>query len=84
MEYQVKVSGILHSLDPIISPTAYRNASFTNPNDISVEAEGKKLYFSCYTSHKMTSTDSINDITNGILRGTDENCEWSIELKPVK
>ena len=84
MEYQVKVSGILHSLDPIMSSTAYRNASFTNPNDISVEAVGKKLYFTCYTSHKMIGNASLNDITSGILKGDDTNCEWNIELKPVK
>ena len=84
MEYQVKVSGILHSLEPIMSSTAYRNASFTNPNDISVEAVGKKLFFSSYTTHKMIDKASLSDITSGILKGDDTNCEWTIELKPVK
>ena len=84
MNYQVQVFGIIHSLDPIMSPKAYARATFTNPNEVSVEAVGKKLYFTCYTSHKMTSTDSIKDITSGILKGDDSNCEWNIELKPVK
>ena len=84
MNYQVQVLGIIHSLDPIVSPKAYARATFTNPSNVSVEAVGKKLYFTCHTIHKMTSTDSIKDITSNILRGDDTNCEWNINLKPVK
>ena len=83
MNYQVKVSGTIHSLDPIISPKGYARGTFTNPNDVSVEAVGKKLFFTCYTTHKMTPNDSIKDITDGILKGDDSNVEWNIELKPI-
>ncbi len=84
MNYQVKVTGIIHSLEVIISPKAYARATFTNPNEMSVEAVGKKLFFTCHTTHKMIGKASINDITNGILKGDDSNCEWNIELIPVK
>ena len=83
MNYQVKVSGTIHSLDPIISPKGYARACFNNPNEVSVAAEGKKLHFICYTSHKMIGKASISDITDGILKGDDSNVEWNIELKAI-
>ena len=74
------ISGIVHSLDPILSPKGYARAVFNTPDRVSVEVEGKKLYFTCYDKINVSPTDRVIDITAGILRGDDRNVTWNIEF----
>ena len=80
MSYEVTIAGIVHSVDPIISPKAYARATFNYPDDVSVAAEGKKLYFTCYTKETVEGSFTIEDLTKGILQGDDRNVEWDLKV----
>ena len=80
MSYEVTIAGIVHSVDPIISPKAYAKATFNYPDDVSVAAEGKKLFFTCYTKETVEGSFTIEDLTKGILKGDDRNVEWDLKV----
>ena len=84
MEYDITIGGIVHSLDPILSPQGYANAVFTRPGDVSVEAVGKKLFFTCYTRERVEGSFTIEDLTKGILNGDDRNVQWDLKIVPHK
>ena len=84
MSYEVTIAGIVHSVDPIMSPKAYAKATFNYPDDVSVAAEGKKLYFTCYTKETVEGSFTIEDLTKGILKGDDRNVEWDLKVKPQR
>ena len=78
--YSVRVSGIVHSVDPILSPEGYARAVFNEPSNVSVEADGKKLYFTLYRGIDVNGGDRIEDILAGILNGDDRNVHWTLDF----
>ena len=84
MMYEVTIAGIVHSLDPILSPQGYARAVFTQPHNVSVEAVGKKLFFTCRHKVDVNGSDRLEDITAGVLNGDDRNVEWNLEVTPKK
>ena len=77
MSYQVKVSGIVHSLDPIFSPTGYAKAVFTTTQDLEVGANGKELLFK-FT--ELFTTDCIDKLLSSLITES-RNVDWKLEVK---
>ena len=78
--YKIKVAGVVHSLEPIFSPTGYAKAVFSIMDDLEVAAEGKKLLFH-YTSPFYTTADqSIDRILKCIITEP-RNVEWQLEIQ---
>ena len=82
MNFKVKVSGIVHSLDPIFSPTGYAKAVFTDTDNLEVGADGKALLFK-FTEPFITSSNlSIDNILNSLVTES-RNVEWKLEVQEV-
>ena len=80
MSYQVKVSGIVHSLDPIFSPTGYAKAVFTTTDDLEVGANGKELLFK-FTNE--FNTECIDKLLSSLITES-RNVDWKLEVKEIK
>jgi len=75
--YKVKVAGVVHSLDPIFSPSGYAKAVFTTTDDLEVGANGKELLFK-FT--QLFTTDCIDNLLSSLITES-RNVDWKLEVK---
>ena len=79
MTYSVKVSGVVHSLDPIRSHTAYARAVFgDNLNQVRTSATGKQLMFEVIGSQQVSKMATLEEMTQGLFTSDDNNVTWDI------
>ena len=85
MNYLARVTGTVHSIDPIFNETGYARAVFGNHlHNVRVKAEGRKLHFQVVGLIKMTDNSSLAEFTQGLITGDDTNVEWNISLQCVR
>ena len=80
MNFKVKVSGIVHSLDPVINPVAYSKSTFNRTDGLEVGANGKELLFK-YTNE--FTTDCIDNLLTSLITES-RNVDWKLEVKEVQ
>lgn len=79
MTYSVKVSGIVHSLEPIRNHVAYARAVFgDNITQVRTSASGKQLKFEVVGTQKVSKTATLDEVTEGLFTSDDNNVEWFI------
>jgi len=78
MNFQVKITGVVHSLEEIRSPVRYASATFSTIDNLEVRAEGKRLYFK-YSN--WFNTDDISALLEGVIQGTPSNVEFELDVK---
>ncbi len=79
MTYSVKVSGIVHSLEPIRSHVAYAHAVFgDNITQVSTSASGKELRFEVIGTQRVSKMATLDEVTEGLFTSDDNNVSWNI------
>ena len=79
MTYSVKVSGIVHSLEPIRSHIAYARAVFgDNITQVRTSATGKELNFEVIGTQKVSKMATLDEMTEGLFTSDDNNVSWNI------
>ena len=85
MNYLSRVSGIIHSVDPIFNEMGYARACFgKNIHSVRVKAEGRKLHFQVVGLMKVSDESSLSELTQGLITGDDTNVSWTVELTHAK
>lgn len=79
MNYKVLVAGIVHSVDPIFSPTAYARATFEKMDGLEVSSEGRQLKFFFKSPFV---TESVDTLLKTLIK-SDSNVEWDLSLAPT-
>ena len=79
MNFKVKVSGVVHSIDPVINPIAYSRSTFNRIDGLEVGANGRELLF------KYTNTFTTDDINKLLFTLIEEptNVEWKLDVSPL-
>ena len=79
MTYSVKVSGIVHSLEPIRSHVAYARAVFgNNITQVRTSANGKELNFEVIGTQRVSKMTTLDEVTEGLFTSDDNNVEWFV------
>ena len=83
---KVSISGSVFALDPIRNIDAYARATFSDTRFIeySYGANDKEITFSIIKDQTVSSLTTIEELTEGIIKGTDENVVWNVRFQTVR
>ena len=83
---RVIISGTVYALDPIRNIDAYARATFADTRTISYEygKSDKSIAFTVIRDQTVSSLTTLEELTEGIIIGTDENVVWNIVYQSVR
>ena len=84
---EVFITGSVFSLDPVRSVTAYARATFTDLTSVDVwlsPENDKEVRFSVIRPQTVSSLTTLDEVTEGIIKGDDTNVVWNLEFKTVR
>jgi len=83
---EVFITGSVFSIDPVRSVSAYARATFTDLSAIDVwlsPENNKEVRFSVIRPQTVSSLTTLDEVTEGIIKGDDTNVRWNVEIKTV-
>ena len=83
MSYKLRIQGIVHALDPIFSEVAYARATFVEPDNFRTSANGTQLTFTAKKDVILNDISELSEALAKVVKGTDSNVEWTLDLKPT-